>query len=354
MSRRNRQRGHLRAVPDPVPSATHRQGSKPPTKPQPTARRRGEPDPRSFDETDLFEMFDPGDDVPPPARAGIAAEMARAADDLPVDDILDQLAALGLPPDLVDQSRALGDEHRAELAGLLTAATAMMAGDPVAGLLGIWQPLLDRKITAFEAELAAAEILWTFDGAAGEDDLVDGLVRLIDEAEPTGRPEALVMCRMLAHLGPPAIHDRAVRAADTLAAGGIRDRSWVSSLGTATFQRAYGYDDGAARVFAVEFGYGRRRHAFVFIVDPLLPCLAGLYATDDVEELHHEVRQDALAHHHVLAELAAAEVGSLIRAALALPFCPEDEDDEADMEGIVPIVRERLRHLPDPDAATNS
>jgi hypothetical protein len=258
-----------------------------------------------------------------------------------------------MPADLVDQSRALGDEHQAELAGLLSAATAMLAGDPIAGLLGIWQPLLDKKMTAFEAELAAAEILWTFDGAAGEDDLVDGLTRLIEAAEPTGRPEALVMCRMLAHLGPPAIHDRAVGAATALAAGGIRDRPWVSSLGAATFERAYGFDDGAARVVAIEFGYGRRRHAFVFVVDQLMAVLAGLYATDDVEELHREVRQDALAHHHALTELAADEVGSLIRGALALPFCPEEEDEEGEMEGIVPIVRERLRHLPDVDDELN-
>ena len=215
MSRRKRPRGHLHAVPDPNASIA--------PKGRPRKHRSREPDPELFPVDD----FIPIGDMPPLAEMGVMMEIAalgRAPEDLPIDDILDQLAALGMPPELVDQTRGLGDEHRAELAGLLTAATAMINGDPVAGLLGVWEPLLDKKMTAFEAEMTAAEILWTFDGATGDDDLADGLTRLIEEAEPTGRPEALVMCRMLAHLGPPEVHSRAIRAASTLAHGGTRDR----------------------------------------------------------------------------------------------------------------------------------
>src|SRR6478735_10224419 len=106
---------------------------------------------------------------------------------------------------------------------------------------GSWKPLLSKRMTAFDAEMATAEILWNLDAATGVDDLVDGLTQVIDEAEHTGRPEALVMCRMLAHLGPPEVRGRANRAANVMAAGGVKDRPWVSSLGTVTFHRAYGF-----------------------------------------------------------------------------------------------------------------
>ena len=338
MSRRKRPRGHLHAVPDPNASIA--------PKGRPRKHRSREPDPELFPVDDFILIGD----MPPLAEIGVMREIAalgRAPEDLPIDDILDQLAALGMPPELVDQTRGLGDEHRAELAGLLTAATAMINGDPVAGLLGVWEPLLDKKMTAFEAEMTAAEILWTFDGATGDDDLADGLTRLIEEAEPTGRPEALVMCRMLAHLGPPEVHSRAIRAANILAGGGIRDRPWVSSLGTARFHRAYGFTDAGGQVLAVEFGYGRRHHAFVFLLDETEKCVVGLYATDEVDELFRQIRLEALAHALGPSVLSAGEAAEAIRSALAQPFCPEDEDDEAEMEGIVPIVLERLRHLPE-------
>lgn len=287
--------------------------------------------------------------VPDPGKHPEPKPATRSDPDTPpFEDILCQLEAMGMPQELIEQSRALGDEHRAELAGLLTAATAMIAGDPVAGLLSVWQPLLDKQVTAFDAELAAAEILGTFDGATdedGEDGLVEGLTRLIEEAEATGQPEALVMCRMLAHLGPPEVRGPAIRAANTLAAGGIRDRPWVSTLGTATFERAYGFSEGPARVLVAEFAYGRRRHAFIFLVEELGGGLAGLYATDDVDALYRQVRLDALASARLPTEVSAAQAAELIGSALAQPLCPADEDDEAEMAGLVLVVSERLRHL---------
>ncbi|HEY5878975.1 MAG TPA: plasmid pRiA4b ORF-3 family protein [Nakamurella sp.] len=335
MSRRKR--GHLQAVPDPNTSIA--------PKDRPRKRRRREPDPELFPGDDLILIGD----MPPLAEIGVMREIAalgRAADDLSIDDILDQLAVLGMPPELVEQGRDLGDDHRAELAGLLTAATAMVNGDPVAGLLGVWRPLLDKKMTAFDAEIAAAEILGAFDGAADDDDQVERLTWLIEEAEHTGRAEALVMCRMLGHLGPAEVRGPAVRAANTLAAGGIRDRPWVSSLGTARFERAYGFDDDGGRVLAVEFAYGRRPHAFVLLLDELDGGVVGLYASDDTQELFRQIRLEALAHARHPAPVDAGDAAEIIRSALAQPFCPEDEDELAEMEGIVPIVLERLRHLP--------
>lgn len=343
MSRRNRQRGHLHAVPD-VGSSGAGSGPR-------HGRSTGqgwEPDagPFSLDEADWLGLA--GDDVPPLAALGIAREMAElgsAALDPPVDDILDQLAELGLPPDLLEESRALGGEHHAELAGLLRAATAMLSGDPVAGLLAVWQPLLDKKMNVFDAELAAAEILWSFNGATGDDGLVDGLTRLVEEAGSTGRPEALVMCRMLTHLGPRDVRSLTVRTANTLAAGGLQDRPWVSALGTAAFRRAYDFRDGPERALVVEFTYGRRPHAFVVVVDEPGGGLIGLFPTDEVDELAQRVRLDAMARSNGLAEIDAAEAARRIRSALELPMCAEDEADEAEMESLVPIVRERLRRL---------
>jgi hypothetical protein len=273
------------------------------------------------------------------------AEPSRPALDPPVDDVLDQLAELGLPPDLLEESRALGGEHHAELAGLLRAATAMLSGDPVAGLLAVWQPLLDGKMSVFDAELAAAEILWSFHGAMGDDDLVEGLTRLVDEAGSTGRPEALVMCRMLTHLGPREIRSLTVRTANTLAAGGLRDRPWVSALGTAAFRRAYAFRDGPERALVVEFGYGRRPHAFVVVVDEVGGGLIGLFATEEVDELARQVYLDSVVQSEGPTEIDAAGAARQIRSALALPMCAEDEDDEAEMESLVPVVRERLRRL---------
>lgn len=299
-----------------------------------------------MDETDWLEVV--GDDLPPLAALGIAGEMAaygRAGFEPAVDDILGQLAALGLPPDLLEDSRALGDDHHAELAGLLRAAAAMLTGDPVAGLLGLWGPLLDPKMTVLEAELLAAEILWSFHGAIGDDDLVDGLTRLVEEAGPTGRSEALVMCRMLTHLGPREIRGLTVRTADALAGGGVKDRPWVSALGTATFRRAYGFTDGPDRGLVVEFGYGRRPHAFVVAVDESGSGLTGLCVTEEVDELARQVHVESLGPSTDLVEIGAAAAADQVRSALRLPLCPADEDDEAEMESLIPIVHERLGRL---------
>lgn len=343
MSRRNRQRGHLHSVPDVGPS-----GAGSGARRERSNGRWWEPDAAAFtmDEAEWRGLA--GDDEPPLAALGIAREMAErgsAALDPPVDDILDQLAELGLPPDLLEESRALGGEHHAELAGLLRAATAMLSGDPVAGLLAVWQPLLDKKMNVLDAELAAAEILWSFNGATGDDGLVDGLTRLVEEAGSTGRPEALVMCRMLTHLGPREIRSLTVRTANTLAAGGLQDRPWVSALGTAAFRRAYDFRDGPERALVVEFTYGRRPHAFVVVVDEPGGGLIGLFPTEEVDELVRQVQLDSLVRSNGLTDIDAAEAARRIRAALELPMCAEDEADEAEMESLVPIVRERLRRL---------
>lgn len=344
MSRRKRPRGHLHAVPDLGASGT---GSGP----RRTIAKRPVREPNSglfaTDDTDWWDLI--GDDLPPLASSGIAREMAelsRTPLEPQVEDILDQLAKLGVPPELLQESRALGGEHQAELAALLRAATAMLSGDPIAGLLGVWEPLLDRKMTVFDAELAAAEILWSFTGAIGDGELVDGLTRLVEEAGRTGRPEALVMCRMLTHLGPPEIRSLTIRTANTLAAGGLKDPLWVPALGTASFRRAYCFADGPARALVAEFGYGRRPHGFLVLADEAAGGVLGLWATDEVDELVRQVYLDCPIQPNSLAEVRVAEAGEMIRSALALPMCPEDDDDEVEMESIVPVLRERLRRLP--------
>lgn len=339
---RSKRRGHLHAVPDVGPSAAG--SGAPPGR----TRRTGRPadGPVASDAADWLGLT--GDGGPPFAGWGSAhetSERSGRAPESPVDDTLRQLAALGLPHDLLDDGHAGADEYHAELAGLLRAATAMLAGDPVAGLLALWAPLVDPTTTVLDAEFLAAEILWSFNGAMGDDDLVDGLTRLVEEAAPTGRPEALAMCRMLAHLGPPEIRGLTLRTAGRLAAGGLTDRPWVSALGTAAFRRAYGFTDGPDRVVVVEFSYGRRPHAFVVVVDDHGGGLVGLSATEEVDELARQVRVGSVGRAMAMVDVSAAEAAARIRSALLLPLCPEDQSDEADMESLLPIVHERLGRL---------
>lgn len=346
MATRKPRPGHLRAVPDTgFPDSGRDPGNVPGERGAVSGRRgpgRGEETPILFPVADLVDLEVDLHEEPDRHRND---RQLDELDHLPIDELLGQLAELGLPPEMVEQSRALGDDHRAELADLLRAATAMLSGDPVDGMLSVWEPLLEQRLTVFEAELAAAEIVSTLDEAAG-DDLVDGLTRLVAEAEHTGRPEALVMCRMLNHLGPEAIRGPATRAANTLAAGGIKDRPWVSSLGTVRFHAAYGFTVGPDRVLAVEFAYRRRSHAFILVVEGEPDALTGLYVADDVDELRQQVRRDAIAHSRPLDEIEAADAAALVRAALALPLRPDDEADEDEMECLFPVIRERLRHLP--------
>lgn len=335
MSRRNRERRHLHAVPDAGPAAGRG--------PQPG---RGAHRDLGRDRVVAPVPDRPSGGQPAPLAAWIPdPEPDPAATEQSVDDILDQLAECGLPPELLDEGHALGGEHHAELAGLLRAAAAMLSGDPVAGLLGIWQPLLDPRLTVFDAELAAAEILWSFHGAVGDDDLVDGLSRLVEEAAPTGRPEALVMCRMLHHLGPPQVRQLTGRVAADLVARGLADRPWVADLGTACLRRAYGFVDGAARAFVAEFAYGGRAHAFVVVVDELAGALTGLYATEDVDALAGQMCLDAAATPGGLREMTAADLAGRLRRAVDLPLWADCDDDEAQMESLVPIVRERAGRL---------
>ena len=132
-----------------------------------------------------------------------------------------------------------------------------------------WKLLLKRGTTPLDAELCAAEFLVMFEEAIGDLDLAESVTHLIEEAAATGSPEALAMCRALAHLGPPEVKSAANLAANTLASAGIKDRPWVHLLGKAEFTDAYGYsdDEGAQQSIALEFRYNKTNHVFVVLID---------------------------------------------------------------------------------------
>ena len=168
-----------------------------------------------------------------------------------------------------------------------------------------------------------------FEEAIGDLDLVAGLTHLIEEATATGSPEALAMCRALAHLGPPEIKAAANRAANTLASAGVKDRPWVHSLGKAEFVDAYGYsdDEGAQQSIALEFRYNKSKHVLVVLIDhDLGGGIKDCFVSDDTTRMLAEMRIEALRNSMRLVAHSPENASLIVHSALAQRPCPVEPD----------------------------
>lgn len=363
MAKRSTPRPRLSVVPDPPSVAA----------PRSAATEASGPAPGLFELDEVMAPAGPPADADPhgAAQSGPdeAADRVSAGDGtirhpdnqrggpvptaITVADILRKMADLGAPPSIMSEAETFGDDAEALLAWLQQFAPDGSAETSLLALLEHWKVLLKRGTTALDAELCAAEFLAMFGSAIGDLDLVEGLAHLIEEAATTGSPEALAMCRALAHLGPDEVRPAANRAAHTLAAAGAREMPWAHALGRAEFAGAFGYadPDNAQQSLALEFRYGKRRHVIVVLIDHELGGgIKDCFVSDEPARLFAEMRLVALQTGLELGPRSAEQAASILQSALAAPPCPGDLDQQEDVATYLPILRERSRALLPPRA----
>jgi hypothetical protein len=293
----------------------------------------------------LFELNVVDDSAGPPAPSPATGDAGPPPEGITTADILREMAELGVPADVLATAESFGDDVEA-LVVWLREITADLSP------LEYFKGLLVRGTTPLDAELCAAEFLVMFEEAIGDLDLVESVTHLIEGGAATGSPEALAMCRALAHLGPPEIKAAANRAANTLALAGVKDRPWVHPLGKAAeFVQAYGYsdDEGAQQSIALEFRYNKNKHVIVVLIDhDLGGGIKDCFVSDDATRMAAEMRIEALRNRLQLVAHSPEDASLIVHSALAQEPCPVEPDQVEDLSLCLPIFRERVRTMPKP------
>src|SRR6266511_3644710 len=261
-----------------------------------------------------------------------------------------------------------------------------------AEMLRAFRPLV-KVIDPLEVEVFASDLVgaWWRQLPPGEDaEMVFGL-GAIDHAARAGTREALALLRALAAVGVTAEQrEAASTAAAALAAGGRAEPPWAGQIGRVRVGECWRLADvyGDQASLLVMFGYGRRRHGLVALVDfnHLGGWVKDLFVTAEPARTLRELRKatlsepltrleqvDPAAARGLLEDGLAAtdatwqpEVSQELRQyrALALARCrampeparsgePDREIGEAEPEAIVAefLASSQAGDLPDSDAA---
>ena len=366
---------HLTAVPDTpanTPAGTTggaavgepAAGHVTPAPPPRPVRDRHQPDPT---EHALFGI-DPDVTLPGPGEVPTSATTPAQSADLPAGvsplfqpdlspaEIYRMLSEAGAPRELLDLIEGFGEDVEALRSWLREIGLAASPQESLDMILAGWRPLLKRSASALDAELSGAEFLWMFEFTADGVDPFQALSRLITNAASTGTPEALAIARVLAQVGPAPIRPTAVAAAHRLAASGVKDMPWVRTLGKPEWVSAFSYVDsfGSQQSLAIEFRYGKRSHACVALIDHgsgggIKDC----WFTHDVGQIRAELGLASMGHAGKFREYTAEQAATTLSAALAAPPCPEDPEQVEDVGTYLRLLRDRLRVLPEPGAATS-
>ncbi len=224
-----------------------------------------------------------------------------------------------------------------------------MPGELLPGMLAGWRALLHRGTTPLDAEVSGYEFLAMFRDAASGQDTVGPLVALLADAEQTRSREALAMARVLAQIGPDSVRSAAAKSAHRLATAGLRDMPWVALLGKPQWLRSFGFADpaGGQQTIAVEFGYGKKKHAVAVLIDHRLGGgVKDCWLTADPARLSAQMRHGVTGHGLQFHDYTAAAAATILGAALAAPPCPAAADQIETVGTFLPLLRNRFPLIP--------
>lgn len=340
VSSRPPSRRHLEAVPDPSTHAGARRGK---TGSALSLSDRCEPAPPGRRRDGRATAAQPADLLRVPVADGTPDP---ASEDITAADICRLLADLGAPADLTEAVAEFGDDLPALATWLQEIGAFGDPGDVLEPMLEQWTDLLEPGVGALAAEIRAGEFLYSFQAAAdGSPCLLEAMDFLLREAAATGRPEALAMCRCLAHLGPTAIRSTARRSAHDLSGSGLADQPWVADLDRAEFDAAFTYVEAGQETFALEFRRAGRGHAVVVVVDRRGGGIRDLFVVENVATLRREVHQARATRGFAITPLQAAQAAARLQAALAAPSCATEPDEVVGVGVHLPILQDRLARL---------
>lgn len=233
----------------------------------------------------------------------------------------------------------------------LTAAGLIPTEDEsLDGALAWFSPLLEPGCDQLDAEVAGSQFIAGLrHGAAADMDVAVPLLTLIADVEAHQRPEAVVMLRVLAAVGPAEARRAAADAASRMVSAGRADPPWAAGLGAPAAGRCFGYDDiySEQRSLVITFSYGRRRHALVTLIDyGLGGGIKDCYACDYSERMRTEYR--VLGEHPAVrfSDYDGAQARAILEDALSSPPCPADPDHVEDSENFLELLRARVALLP--------
>jgi len=268
-----------------------------------------------------------------------------------LEELMSEMLRTGRAPE--DLLRMLDDGQGGvvELVDGIEALLGMTPQQVLADLLDGFAPLLARGAGPLAAELCGAEFLSSIrvidpDGAG----LPALLTDLIGRAEARGGPEALAMLRVLAATGPHDIRPVAAGAGDRLVAGGLTDPPWAAGLGRPKVGASFGYADffGDQEAIALTFGYGRKRHAVVVLIDHSLGGgVKDCFVTDQPDVIRAFYRDSAARQGLELPFYEPARALAILDKALSRPPCPEQPDQVEDIRDHLDLLRSRMDLLRD-------
>jgi len=225
-----------------------------------------------------------------------------------------------------------------------------------AELLGAFRPAV-RATDPLEVEVLTSDILgsWWKRLPPGEDpDAVFG-EGAIGYAARAGTREAMALLRALAVLGvTPAQRDAASSAAAALAAAGVTDPPWAATIGRVQIGACWRLSDvfGDQASLLSVFGYGRREHGLVALVDfnHLAGWVKDLFVTPEPARVLRELRKTARSEPYaVLDQVDPAEARRLLEDGLAATDATWEPEVSDELRQFRALALARCRAMPEPD-----
>jgi hypothetical protein len=228
-----------------------------------------------------------------------------------------------------------------------------------AEMLRAFRPLA-REPDPLDVEVFMSGLLgaWWNRLPPGEDpDVVLGF-GVVDYAERTGGRVALALLRALAVIGvAQELRDAASAAAANLAASGAGEPPWAGRLGRVEVGDCWRLGDlyGDQASLLVGFGYGRRRHGLVALVDfnHLGGWVKDLFVTAEPAAVLRDLRKAALSEPlATLDQMDPAEARRLLEGGLAATDQTWEPEVSEDFRQFRALALARCRVLPEPVGPT--
>ncbi len=135
--------------------------------------------------------------------------------------------------------------------------------DTLAAVLTEARMVLAEIDNPLDAELWGSDIVAALGSGGAQADAI------VAAAEQSGTPEALATLRVLGAVGSPQLRAAATAGADRLAALGISEPAWATSIGAPTPGPCWSYGDarGQQEAVTMSFWYADRGHVVSVLLD---------------------------------------------------------------------------------------
>lgn len=209
--------------------------------------------------------------------------------------------------------------------------------------------VLTHVHTPVDAELWGSDMIGALCAAADETDVMAELaISLVPAAEETATPEALALLRIFGAIGSPQLRSAATAAAERVAALGVQEPDWATTIGSPTVGKCWHYSDigGRQESVTMTFGYGEAEHALSVLIDhgrggrikdAWVGDAAGL-----LDKTYLAAENDPLV---VFEAIESTDARERLERAITAGECPEKPDQADDLTAHRALIHARMRFL---------